>query len=143
MWFFNINRNKTLVEERLKKTNNLFKLKNIIFFYFDSLGRQQLHRKLKDLSGFLSDIFDRAHTNYESFEFLKYHTFENYNLHQSINAMFYGTDSLLNNYDNNTEVPLHILSHLNAMLLFETIPSNIVVVQIPLLYFEYKAISNP
>ena len=108
----NINRNKTLVEERLKKTNNLFKLKNIIFFYFDSLSRQQLHRKLKDLSGFLSDIFDRAHTNYESFEFLKYHTFENYNLHQSINAMFYGTDSLLNNYDNNTEVPLHILSHL-------------------------------
>ena len=108
----NIIRNKTLAEERIKKTNNSVKLKNIILIYFDSLSRQQLHRKLKSLSGFLSDIYDRGHPNYESFEFLKYHTFENYNLHQSINTMFYGTDSIFNNYDNIEDKPLHILSHL-------------------------------
>ena len=108
----NIKKNNTLVQERVKLSNTSNKIRNIIFIYFDSLSRQQLHRKLRSVSGFLSDIYDNAHQNYESFEFLKYHTFNNYNTHQSIQTMFYGADSLFNNYDKIEEKPLHILSHL-------------------------------
>ena len=107
-----INKNKTLVEERKMSTNFSGKIRNIIFIYFDSLSRTQFHRKLKTFSGFLSDIFNNAHSNYESFEFFKYHTLNNYNLHQSNNLMFYGTNTLLTDYINEEEKPLHILSHL-------------------------------
>ena len=107
-----INKNNTLIEERKKLSNGSSKIKNIIFIYFDSLSRQQLHRKLRDFTNILSDLFDNGHSSYESFEFFKYHTFENYNLHQSIQTMFYGKDSLFDNYDNINEKPLHLLSHL-------------------------------
>ena len=107
-----INKNKTLVDERKKLTNYATKIKNIIFIYFDSLSRAQFHRKLKSFSSFLSDIFNDGHSNYESFEFFKYHTLNNYNLHQSNNIMFYGTNTLLTDYTNEEQKPLHILSHL-------------------------------
>ena len=107
-----INKNNELVDERKKSTNFSGKIRNIIFIYFDSLSRAQFHRKLKTFSSFLSDIFNNAHSNYESFEFFKYHTLNNYNLYQSNNIMFYGTNTLLTDSTNEEQKPLNILSHL-------------------------------
>lgn len=107
----NMNKNHTLIRERKKKENASSKIKNIIFIYFDSLSRQQFLRQLQTFSNILSDLYDSSNTNYESLEFLKYHTFNNYN-HQSLNSLFYGTSILHNEYNNEDEKPMHILSHL-------------------------------
>lgn len=107
----NINRNEKVVEKRKKLLDYSYKIRNILFIYFDSLSRAHFHRKLRTFSSILTDIFDNSHTNYESFEFFKYHTFNNY-FHQNPHIMFYGTDTFLNHYENEEEKPLHILSHL-------------------------------
>ena len=106
-----IKKNNNLIEQNKKLAKSSNKIRNILFFYFDSLSRQQIHRKLKDFSSLFSELFNEAHANYESFEFFKYHTFDNYN-HQSTQAIFYGVDSLYNNYKNNENKPMNILSHL-------------------------------
>ena len=108
----NIKKNKTLIEKRRKNLDHSSKIKNIIFIYFDSLSRPQFHRQLHSFSSLLSGLLDDAHTNYESFEFLKYHTFDNYNLHHSINSIFYGSSTLQNEYQTEEDKPQHILSHL-------------------------------
>ena len=108
----NIKKNNTLIEKRRKNLNPSSKIKNIIFIYFDSLSRQQFHRQLHSFSNLLSDLFDGAHTNYESIEFLKYHTFDNHNLHHSINSIFYGSSTLHEEYQTEEGKPQHILSHL-------------------------------
>ena len=106
-----IKKNNKLIEENKKLSRGANLLRNIIFFYFDSLSRQQIHRKLKDFSSLFSELFNDAHSNYESFEFLKYHTFNNYN-YQSTEAIFYGADTLYNKYKDDGRKPMNILSHL-------------------------------
>lgn len=109
----NIKKKENLVLHRAALSNSENKIKNIMFIYFDSLSRQQFHRKLTQLSSLFNGLFDKSHANYESFEFIKYHTFESNYLHKSINSMFYGTDKIYDNYkDNEAKKPMHILSHL-------------------------------
>ena len=107
-----IKKNDNLSKERKKMSNLGSKIKNIILIYIDSLSRQQFHRQLHTFSNLLSDLFNNAHANYESFEFLKYHTFDNHNLHYSINSIFYGSNTLLNEYSEGVNKPMSILSHL-------------------------------
>ena len=104
----NINQNESLIKERKNLENDSLKIKNIIFIYFDSLSRVQLHRQLKSFSNLLSAIFDDSYAKYESFQFLKYHVFDNFNSNKNIHSIFYGTS----NINNNEEKNLNILTHL-------------------------------
>ena len=103
-----ISKNKSLIEERNLVSNKNSKIKNILFIYFDSLSRANLHRKLKSFEGLLSEIYNNQHPNYESFEFLKYHVFDSYNTNINKQSMFYGTNIIFNNEENHR----NILSHL-------------------------------
>ena len=104
----NININEDLISQRKVLQNSFTKIKNIIFIYFDSLSRAQLHRKLKSFSNLLSEVFDDSYVNYESFQFLKYHIFDKFNSNINIHSMFYGSS----NINNNEEKNLNILAHL-------------------------------
>ena len=108
-----IKKKENLILQRIILSKSSSKIKNIMFIYIDSLSRQQLHRKLSQLSNLFSELLDNSHSNYESFEFFKYHTFESNYAHKSINSMFYGTDKIYEDYKNNEEKKsFHILSHL-------------------------------
>ena len=102
----NINKNVTLEKERRQLTKNTAKIRNILVIYFDSLSRAHFHRKFSDFGGFLSDLSDISNGYYESFEFLKYHTFGNQGQNPTLLSMFLGKDYLA--YDK----PVHIISHL-------------------------------
>ena len=102
----NIIKNITLEKQRKELSKNNAKIKNILIFYFDSLSRAHFHRKFSDFSSFLSDLDEISDGYYESFEFLKYHTFGNEGLNPTLLSMFLGKDSL--SYGKQT----HIISHL-------------------------------
>ena len=105
-----INKDTNLVNKRKVLEKESTKIKNIIFIYFDTLSRPHFHRKLEHFSSVLSELFYNSHMNYESFEFFKYHTFSD--PLQTALAMLYGVDSLKENYENNEQKPMYILSHL-------------------------------
>ena len=105
-----INTNMNLANKRKKLEKTSSKINNIIFIYFDTLSRPHFHRKLKNFSSLLSELFYNSHASYESFEFLKYHTFSD--PLQTALAMLYGVDSLTESYENNEQQPMYILSHL-------------------------------
>ena len=90
----NITQNITLINERksLEKNNSI--IKNILIIYFDTLSRQHFHRKLKTFSSILSYIFNGKHQIFESFEFLKYHNFDDINSDFNTQPMFFGTDDI-------------------------------------------------
>ena len=102
----NIQKNITLESERRQLTKIYSKIRNIIVIYFDSLSRAHFHRKFSDFGGFLSDLSDISNGYYESFEFLKYHTFGNQGQNPTLLSMFLGKDYL------SFEKPIHIISHL-------------------------------
>ena len=102
----NINKNTTLENQRKQLSKNNAKIKNILVIYFDSLSRAHFHRKFSDYSSFLSDLSDISNGYYESFEFLKYHTFGNEGINPTLLSMFLGKDSL------SFEKPTHIITHL-------------------------------
>ena len=102
----NIIKNETLENERKLLSKNNAKIRNIIILYFDSLSRAHFHRKFSDFSGFLSDLDEISNGYYESFEFLKYHTFGNEGLSPTLLSMFLGKDTL------SYEKPTHIITHL-------------------------------
>lgn len=109
-----INKNYTLIEERNKILTNP-KIKNILFIYLDSLSRPHFHRQFSSLSSLLQDLYANSHLNFESFQFLKYHIFDESDQYlntKSINSLFYGQDILYNTYNNITEKPQNILTHL-------------------------------
>ena len=103
-----IKRDENLVNQRKGLANKSHKINNILFIYFDSLSRPNFHRKLKNCDSLLSDLFDNSNNNYESFEFFKYHTFSN-PIHTAL-SMFCGVDSLEEQYENNEQKPMYILS---------------------------------
>lgn len=90
----NINPNNTLINERkkLEKENN--KIKNILVIYFDTLSRSHFHRKFISFSTLLSDLFNGKHNSFESFEFMKYHNFDDIDSDFNIQPMFFGTNDI-------------------------------------------------
>jgi len=89
-----INRNNILINERknLEKENS--KIKNVLFIYIDTLSRAHFHRKFITFSNLLSDLFKDKHNSFESFEFLKYHNFDDIDSNLNIQPMFFGTNDI-------------------------------------------------
>lgn len=96
----NINPNKTLIDERkkLEKENN--DIKNIIVIYFDTLSRAHFHRKFNTFSNLLTDLYNGKHANFESFEFMKYHNFDDIDSDFNTQPMFFGTDDIKSHGEN-------------------------------------------
>ena len=106
-------KDENLVNERAKNVkknnNNNLEINNILLIYIDSLSRQHFHRKFSDVTYFLESCSSKKNDYYESFEFFKYHTFQNLKIKNSAQSIFYGSNSLNNNNDKKA---IHILTHL-------------------------------
>jgi len=102
----NIKKNETLANERKQLSKEDAKIKNIIVIYFDSLSRAHFHRKFPDFSSFVSDLPELTKNYYDSFEFMKYHTFGNEGINPTLLSLFFGKNTI------SYEKPLHIISHL-------------------------------
>ena len=91
----NLIKNNSLIKEReaiAKKTKTTFD--NILFIFLDSLSRQHFKRKMKYLSSFVEKYMDnninnKENSNFESYQFLKYHTFAAFT-QKNMQPMFYG-----------------------------------------------------
>jgi hypothetical protein len=100
----NINPNSTLINERKKLEKENSKIKNILVIYFDTLSRSHFHRKLSTFSNLLSDLFNGKHNFFESFEFLKYHNFDELNSDFNTQPMFFGTDDIITHGKDNKNI---------------------------------------
>ena len=96
----NINRNKTLIEERRKIKSEL-KFNNILMIFIDSLSRQEFFRSFKKTSSLLNKLYNKNEEEKKlkisSYQFLKYHSFNGFT-EINIIPMFYNNE-LNNNKD--------------------------------------------
>lgn len=86
-------RKKVLEEDNFK--NNTERIdKNLLIFFIDNISRPNFHRKLKKTSRFLNQFANNPESEYEVFEFFRYHSIETNTL-RNYNALFYGLDGYL------------------------------------------------
>ena len=100
-----VKRNNTRVEE-LKKirekvleedkvNNNTERIdKDVLVIFIDNISRPNFHRKLKKTSRFFNRFANKDDSEYEVFEFFRYHSIET-NTFRNYNALFYGLDGYL------------------------------------------------
>ena len=140
----NINRNETLIKEKLKNINNTknepIKFDNILFLYIDSISRVQflkrmpLTRKISE-KYYSDDISKIKDEKYITFQFLKYLNFE---VKTTINTVPMFAGASLFNFNNSTINGIHITKYLDqhgyitgfgadqcAKLIFDLVPGTI------------------
>ena len=100
----NINPNKTLIDERKKLEKEDSNIKNILVIYFDTLSRSHFHRKFNAFSNLFTDLFNGKHNSYESFEFMKYHNFDDFDSDFNTQPMFFGTDDIKTHGENHKNI---------------------------------------
>ena len=140
----NINRNETLIKEKLKNINNTknepIKFDNILFLYIDSISRVQFLKRMpltrKILEKYYSDDISKIKDEkYITFQFLKYLNFE---VKTTINTVPMFAGASLFNFNNSTINGIHITKYLDqhgyitgfgadqcAKLIFDLVPGTI------------------
>ena len=110
-----VNRNETLIREKLKNINNKVKFNNILILYIDSISRFQFLKRMpitrKVLEKYYSDdITNLKDEKYINFQFLKYLNFE---VKTPINTvpMFLGVPYIFD--ENKPEYGIHINKYLD------------------------------
>ena len=110
-----VNRNETLIREKLKNINNKVKFNNILILYIDSISRFQFLKRMpitrKVLEKYYSDdITNLKDEKYINFQFLKYLNFE---VKTPINTvpMFLGVPYIFD--ENKPEYGIHLNKYLD------------------------------
>ena len=91
-------RQKVLEEDKLSGIQRIDK--NVLILFFDNVSRVNFHRKLKKVVKFFNEISEGEDSEYDAFEFFRYHTIGG-TTYISKNGMFHATSELLDTDINN------------------------------------------
>lgn len=89
-----VKKNDLLAQKRTEiymKYKDILPLKNVILVFFDSVSRNTFKRKMKKTYQWLESLYDSSEdSQYESFQFLKYHSLDEHT-NANIFALFHGS----------------------------------------------------
>ena len=83
-----------VISDDIAKNNTERIDKNLLIFFIDNISRANFHRKLKKTSRFFDQLANNDESDFEVYEFFRYHSIETNTL-RNYNALFYGLDGYL------------------------------------------------